>query len=143
MSVPAVRKVLFVGMNNPRGDEPFWPAPVGSAGERLWKMICEAVGWDRETFLMRTDRVNFCDGPTFRQSDAETRIEEIKDMMRGRPAVVLVGEVATRLLDGPGEWLEMDESRVVAIPHTSGLNRFYNTPENRDRVVELLRELLK
>lgn len=133
-------KVLFIGMNNPRGDEPFWPAPTGSAGERLWRMIDEAVGWDRETFLSRTDRVNFCDGPSFSMEKARARIDEIRAMMQGR-RVVLVGEVVTSLLDGPRVWLEPD-GEVVVIPHTSGLNRFYNDPSNRDATVALLREVL-
>lgn len=139
-NLPAVRKVLFIGMNNPRGDEPFWPAPTGSAGERLWRMINEAVGWDRETYLMRTDRVNFCDGPAFSEARARERVDEISAMMQGRQAV-LVGEVATRLLDGPRVWLQRDGD-VVAIPHTSGLNRFYNEPANRDACIALLREVL-
>lgn len=141
-TAPAPRKVLFIGMNNHQGNEAFWPAPVGSAGERLWRMVNEAVGWDRETFLMRTDRVNFCTSKTFRPEDADARCEEMRDIMRGRPAVVLVGEVVTRLLDGPETWLEMGEDRVVAIPHTAGLNRFYNKPENRNAVIDLLREVL-
>lgn len=140
VNLPAVRKVLFIGMNNPRGDEPFWPSPVGSAGERLWRMISDAVGWDRETFLMRTDRVNLCDGPSFNEERARARAEEIRAMMQGRRAVI-VGEVAVSLLDGPRVWLQPDGD-VVSIPHTSGLNRFYNEPANRDAVVALLREVL-
>lgn len=138
--LPAVRKVLFIGMNNPRGDEPFWPSPAGSAGERLWRLVHDAVGWDRETFLSRTDRVNFCDGPAFNQERAKSRIDEIRAMMAGR-RVFLVGEVVTRLLDGPRIWCERDGD-VVAIPHTSALNRFYNDPGRRESVVKLLREML-
>ena len=139
-TLPSVRKVLFVGMKNPRGDEPFWPAPNGSAGERLWRMISDAVCWDRETFLSRTDRVNFCDGPSFSEERARARVDEIKAMMQGR-RTVLVGEVVARLLDGPRLWLQPDDG-VVAIPHTSGLNRFYNDQANREATVALLREML-
>lgn len=133
-------RMIFVGINNPRGGEAFWPSPPGSAGERLWRFVNAATGWDRETFLSRTHRINLVESGMPTKAAIEARIDAVLHEI-GNRRVIFVGEVAATLLGGPREWMQWDENRA-SIPHTSGMNRFYNSQANRDAVIEFLGDAL-
>ncbi len=140
-TLPAVRKMLFIGMNNPRGDEAFWPSPHGSTGHRLWQLINDAVGWPRDEFLGRTDRVNFCDGAHWNYERAMARIPELHALAMGR-RTICVGKVAARLMDAPIDPFVWD-GHITWIPHTSGVARWMNDPDARQMAVDFLRGALE
>lgn len=142
-NLPAVRKILFVGMNNPRGDQPLWPRPHNTAGHRLHRLIREAVGWEMEDYIGRTDRINFCDGRTWSMADAKARLDEVRAMTEGRRTVA-VGIPAAVLLGAPhgdGSWFTWDD-QLAAMPHTSPFNRWWNDRNNWSAAVHFLKETL-
>jgi hypothetical protein len=142
-NLPAVRKVLFIGMNNPKGNEPLWPRPYNTAGHRLSRLIREAVGWEMDDYIARTDRVNFCDGLHWTMDRAKERLGELQAMVAGR-RTICVGVPAAVLMQAPyGDdgWYQWD-GLIAAMPHTSPFNRYWNNKDDWGRAVQFLREVL-
>lgn len=142
-NLTAVRKILFVGMNNPRGDEPLWPRPYNTAGHRLYRLINQAVGWEMDDYIGQTDRVNFCETGQLDMDRARKRLGAIREITQGRRTVA-VGVAAATLLGAPhgdGEWFQWD-GNLAAIPHTSPMNFWWNDKSNWARTVQFLKETL-
>lgn len=133
------QKMIFIATNNPRGDEPLWPKPHGCAGYGLWKLIREAVGWEQDEYLMRTERIDIIKSQSWNLQQAKENIELMRQQIDGRRAI-LIGKVAATLLDVP-EWCEWHD-KIAAIPNPSHINPFYADKGNLAVVVDFLREAL-
>lgn len=144
MTLPAIipiKPLVFIGMNCPRGNPPFWPRPSGAPGYRLAKLVEEAVGWPADEFVERTERLHFVDGPAWSLDLARKRLDGLRTALAGR-RVVAVGRVAARLLDAPEAPCEWDGG-LAYLPHTAGIHRWYNDDANRALSVAFLREALQ
>jgi IS4 transposase len=118
------------------GREALDPRGRYGAGKRLWKMS----GMDLRDYLRSFRRVNAVDDPEF---------------PRGSHLIVLGREAMKRLKErgvvkswndwpwfGTRENVQSDLT-VTLLPHPSGKNRAYNIPENRDRVREILKDVVE
>lgn len=142
-NLPAVRKILFVATNTPRDGEALWPRPFSTAGHRLSLLVREAVGWEAEEYIARTERVNFVNTPACDFKAAKARLPEIRAMAEGRRCIA-VGVPAAVLLGAPhgDDWWFMWDGSLAAMPHPSPLNRWWNEPGNPAKAVQFLREAL-
>lgn len=144
IALPATRRVLFVGMNNPRAGEPLWPRPHNTAGHRLYRLIREATGWEMDDYIARTERVNFVDGQAWSYDAARKRLDHVRAMASGRRCIA-VGIPAATLLEAPhgdGQWFTWDGA-IAAMPHTSPFNRWWNDNANWGATVGFLKEALQ
>lgn len=143
------RRPVLLGLDNPhsrRPDHALYPAPVGSAGYRLWVMLRALEPTLRRThYASRFDRRNLCDYPApLRQSYLRERFVALEDGLGGRTVVGLGVRVrdAMGLRGQPACTLHrLSGSSVLLagwIPHPSGRNRWYNNPDNRRTVAEFL-----
>jgi len=155
-------KPILIGMNNPvstRAGHELYPLPDGCTGNRIWKMLSARTGATMRQYLETFERRNLVRGAAFDKVQARAKayeyVVELRDSGR---TVVLLGNEVRRAFDfvlrGDGS-LFGDEGlppvlvhpTVIGgvtwrqIPHPSGLNRWYNEPENV-KVVELLLEEL-
>jgi hypothetical protein len=149
---------LLIGMNNPYGTDPhyaLYPLPEGSAGGRLYEMIHEATGLSRSQYVRSFDRINLVEGP-WSPSKARSRVIDLRPSLAGRVVVMLGREVQlafevvvpimeeAQLFEvGPALARGSPGGLITyyAIPHPSGRNPWYNDPQNRCRVVALLRRI--
>jgi len=144
-------KPLLVGMNNPQGNVPLFPHPPGCTGWRIWQMIKGQTGARRGEYMNTFDRVNLLDSPVWNARAARANREAILRQMEGRTAVLL-GRAVPACLGLPatlaGVWYvtpnpddQTKDTRWCFLPHPSGLNRWYNDPENLKMASELLSDL--
>lgn len=140
---------ILVGMNNPYGDNPdhaLYPLPEGATGWRVWNLL-KLVDPDisMTDYARRFDRRNLCVGPwhTMRARDSA---HSIVSTSRDRVVVVLGAQTRDAFLArgghrrdvGPVGHIEMMGCWVHWIPHPSGLNRWYNDPDNCQRAAQVL-----
>jgi hypothetical protein len=142
-------KPLIVGEANPYGGDPFYalyPAPDGCAGHRLCTLV---LGLSRQKYLDYYDRTNLCPHRwSVRQAreEAERIWKESADI---RPAIILLGrKVAQAFHRGvvgpvpePFSWTtNCTETKLVYLPHPSGLCRLWNEPGAFDRARGVVRD---
>lgn len=134
----------IVGMNNPYSSDPRYalaPFPRGCAGYRLWQMANASTGIFRQTWMNRTRRVNLC-GQKWNAAEARETYVRIAPALDACSAVLLLGRKVTATARHDADWLEQVGNRI-AIPHPSGLTRWYNVGQNRADVATLLAEILR
>lgn len=142
-AVTAVRrKPLLVGMNNPwshRAKYALYPEPPGCTGHRIWLMVREHTGLDPDQYVAAFDRINLVCGPwssAIARREAALLLECGTLRLRG-PVILLGVQVARAFGISEGDPIrscEADGVRFHCVPHPSGLNRWYNDPDNRRRV---------
>ncbi len=145
---------ILVGMNNPLSTRPgheLYPYPPGCTGHRLWTMLETRTGARRGQYLEAFERRNLVAGVKFDHRAARPRAMEMVEELKGSGrTIVLLGnsvrECFNLALEGQLPPLLVHPTTVGGcvwrqIPHPSGLNRWYNAPENT-KVVELLMEEL-
>lgn len=152
----AVVRPLLIGMNNPQGSHPLWPDPPGCTGHRIWEMIHEITGCEKRQYLRVFERDNLVDERAWCAVAGRARREAFLTRMQGRTTVLLGVAVPSCLgLYRPpwGSWAAtprrdlfadsdfLEKSRYCIIPHPSGLNRFYNDPNDRTQIATLLASL--
>ena len=148
---------LFIGQapsgTKSGGDEPL----LGRIGKRL----AGFAGLTVEEFAERVDRVNIFDAPprgagdtcsVFPLGQARSRAEVIRRDNAERETIVLLGRLVARafdledeLADTPCAWYVGagdSRQRIGYLPHPSGLDRWYNSEENRARAARFVREAL-
>lgn len=138
-----------MGMNNPRSEDPdhaLWPHPNGCTGHRLWQMLNSAdPAVTVERYLLAFDRRNLLDSRTWNAGRA--RMAAGRFLMGvdylGLEVLVLGDEVrrAFELPKKPLEPVQMYGATWWQVPHPSGLNHFYNSPQNRKSVAAVLKGL--
>lgn len=131
-------KVVLLGMNNPVSSDPkfaLWPAPVGCAGWRLWKMLENGFGVTVRQYLSWFERRNLVSEREWSSAVARAAARELRPELAGRRVAVFGRQVwdALRLprvtpLDG----LTHGQTTLLYVPHPSGLSRWYNEPANRE-----------
>src|SRR5687768_7687943 len=88
-SLPSVvtgdTRPLLIGMNNPQGNQPLWPAPVGCSGHRLAAMLRSRVPsvTDRD-YLGAFDRANLVNDRVWDANLARQRARELGPRLMGR-----------------------------------------------------------
>lgn len=155
----AENRVLVVGESparivHPESDGAFFPWPRNSSGFRLWSMSELPL---REWF-MKIERVNVLDswpgpdgkkGSHFPKREAKDRaVRMVGDMNMDGRVVVFVGKRTASLfresLPDPFRFQDRSEGGWWTwIPHSSGVVRIWNDPENRKRVGFLFSEALE
>lgn len=144
---------ILLGMHNPysgRDDLALYPAPVASAGYRLWKMLHDRTGATRGTYVRGFDRRNLMpggprslawDARRARLAGAQMRVDlagcrvlALGVMVRDALGLPADMPMVHPLIEGDTEWRW--------VPHPSGRNLWYNDLENRLVVGLLLEELL-
>lgn len=145
---------LLLGMNNPLSDDPefdLYPYPEGSAGHRLWKLLGEGIS--RSRYLAAFDRRNILRAREWNAADARAAAATLLPDLVGRTVVVLgtqarsalglpkVAPLIEQSASVPGKSC-MGRMTWVALPHPSGRNLWYNSPENRARAGGLLMDLM-
>lgn len=138
-------KPLLLGMNNPQGNEAFWPYPKGCTGWRIWKMLESQTGISDREFIRSFDRMNMLNLPEWSMTLARQNRELIMPKLMGRE-VVVVGYDTFRAMEFPPPprpflWGKVSGIRYCLMPHPSGLNRMYNDPATVMTACLLLAEL--
>lgn len=146
--VPARRKPMLIGMNNPLSHRPcyaLWPEPAGCTGHRIWQMLHERTGATPDDYVAAFDRQNLVIG----EWDLATARKRAASLVYGgyldyRSVVLFGARVAQafRLPHPPPiEVKEIGPTRFHCAPHPSGINRWYNSEDNRRSVSLLLADL--
>lgn len=117
----------------------------GAIGYRL----AELAGLTYEEYLERTERTNLFDAhqPTWDAPAARLQAWSLVAMATawdpwpGRYIMLLGRRVAVAFGFEDARWMEPRGLSTiwVALPHPSGRNRWYNDPENRDKLSAFLR----
>lgn len=130
-SAVAGRKILLVGELNPYGSNPeyaLYPYPAHASGNRLRKIL----GLSLAAYLNEHDRVNLCGG-TWSSRAARLKAREILETRAPGSGVVLLGTKVAHAFDVayPGGVVHVTPRglRLLVLPHPSGRNLVWNTPE--------------
>jgi hypothetical protein len=138
-----VRRIAIIGMNNPYSQRPEYalhPDPPGCTGWRLWKMTEARTGATQTDYRRAFHRYNLTVGK-FDPHTARERWREMEpDLLREFDTVVLLGSAVRRATGILLPDVHISHP-LIAIPHPSGLNRWYNSETNR-KVIEVLMEEL-
>jgi hypothetical protein len=152
----------LVGESNPYqlpGDDPeheydLFPAPDGSAGQRLAQVI---LGLSRPDYLRLLNRRNLLSGkwsvPRARQAATELFVNSWKaafDAGWPTPALILLGAKVSAAFGRPFAPFTAEtvtcpvtgERRYVTLPHPSGLSRGWNDPDAYRRARALVLPLV-
>lgn len=139
-------RILFVGMNNPLSMNPalaLFPEPARCSGWNLWQLMSARTGVTQEQYLSAFHRVNMVMG-RWDVKVARKWWEDNAETIRGEyDLVVFLGSATRRAAGVRGMDLPALGARgsLGAIPHPSGLNRWYNSPLNRTAAELFLEEL--
>lgn len=138
--------VLILGERpGPRTDPKLALFPHTTTGAAA-KLI-SLLGWPQEYYLQHTTRINvFHDG--YRMLDlqqARRRVERYMTLVLHRhsaPRVIVVGRETLRAMPQIYRSMEACEVRdvVMYLPHTSGVNRWYNSAQHTELARRTLRE---
>jgi uracil-DNA glycosylase len=118
-------------------------ALTGGSGRNL----CAIAGWDWLEYLRHTERRNlFIDPmPVWDRKAARVSADELTLALEGRTVIVLGAKVAEAFdlgEDPDYRWLHLDWADVARVPHPSGRNRLWNSPQERKLAREFLHGLL-
>lgn len=152
---------LLVGLQNPLSDDPryaLYPEPEGCTGWHLAQML--APEFSNRDYLRAFDRVNLLRGDErvggrgYRQSLGDAGLRLVGEIVGRKSTVVLLlgtdvcGAVFGWKKRPPWlSWVEWKITRtegpirLLAFPHPSGRNRWYNRPGNREAAAQELRRL--
>jgi hypothetical protein len=131
---------VVIGMVNERSQrdsdalEPYTP---NGAGERLYKMVNEHHPISKERYAAAFSFVNIVKGRRWSWLAALQAGAEMKKRMDGVRAVVLGRQVWEALEMPPALWFQ-SHGFMTLIPHPSGRNLVYNSPEIRARAAMVM-----
>jgi len=133
----------LVGELNPLHSDPdfaLYPSPDGCSGHRL---CCAILGMLRRDYLRAFARVNLCAGKW-----SMPRARERASKLRGRRLVLLGKKVSAAFgMDFVPFSSAVEErgdvvTRMLVLPHPSGINRMWNYPEAAVRCRKAVMEFL-
>lgn len=141
------RRVLIVGQAPSRLSDPTEPLS-GRSGERLARLC----GLDLPSFLARFERVNVAPAwpgkagkgdRYFGAREARRVADDLRSLTAGRSIVVLgsANAAAFRLTVPAFRFQQVGDARIAWSPHPSGVNRWWNEPENEARARVFWRQL--
>ncbi len=130
--------IVLVGENNPYGGDPafaLYCEPERSAGGRLCRLV---LGLEPREYLRRFTRVNLLQRPKWSAPLARERAAEML-LTAPQARFILLGRrvfdafTSQKVGDLPKvtrEWVPLTVygGNMLALPHPSGLCRFWNTP---------------
>jgi hypothetical protein len=134
-------------MNNPLTPRPQFalhPAPAGSAGWRLWRLLNRRTGAGPAEYCAAFDRRNLVGGAWNRLA-ARAAFRTMVPGLRGR-TVLLLGEEVRRAAGLPRELVlpvVLDGVTYRQLPHTSGRCHWYNDPVCAELAALVLEELFQ
>jgi hypothetical protein len=140
---------MLIGMCNPVSQEPgheLYPHPDGCTGHRLWKMLQERLPHvSRRHYLETFERRNLVCGVAWNRALGRAEADRIyAELWGSRRTVVLLGEDVRRAFGHPRLLVE---PQVIGgctwrqLPHPSGRNLWYNSPNHRKMAGTLMEEL--
>ena len=120
-----------------------WMSLTGGAAQNL----CRIAGWDWETFLRDTMRMNLFYAPQSRWNadQAKRNASLLMPAIQWGKVLLLGNKVATAFeVEGKPfyEWFWSHDALMARVPHPSGRNRKWNTEVERERAREFLGGLL-
>lgn len=119
------------------------------------KFLAEMLGLTQEEMLQRHDFINVLDawpgkgvgGDKFPMAQAQTAAREKLNLLRDKPVVILLGNNVARAfgaksftylswyeIRNPDKMSDVVVPRMAVVPHPSGVNRYWNNPNNRATV---------
>lgn len=140
-------KVIVVGINDPYHKTPLHPNIPSSSGQRLWMM----TGLSMPVYLQSFERYNLfsldeSQSITLARFRASDILSAIADR-EYRTYIVCLGRVVAEgfgvSIDvAPLVFVKVQNNVAAAyMPHTSGLNRWYNSRDNADAANKFMRQL--
>ena len=140
-------KVIIVGYDDPYDQTPLQPDIPGSSGARLWRMtglpmIQYAKSFKRYNIFGKDDRRDVFTG----MGNARRILGEI-DTRYVNTYVICLGRQVAQAFKLPPDvrpfifskiW---KNTRAAYMPHTSGLNRWYNDVDNLEAATVFMRQL--
>lgn len=136
------RKPLIVGESNPYGSDSYfamYPAPQGSAGQRLCELVLQL---QPARYLRVFERQNLLSVPKWSVVRARGAAQVILDVDPDR-ALVLCGSKVQAAFGMSDHEVPSRVGNRVLIPHPSGLCRRWNEPGLREECRALVLELLE
>jgi len=131
-------------MNNPQSRDPakaLWAETPNSTGWHVWKMLNSRTGASQTDYLRAFHRYNLGQEHFFHSENARDYWLEIEENLFSQfDTVVLLGAAVRKAAGLILPPLYVSRT-LVALPHPSGLNRWYNNRVNREIVEVLLEEL--
>ncbi len=152
-------RIQFVGQapsQETEGKPPF----TGKCGKFLAEVL---LGTTQEQMLKDHDFINVLDywpgkglgGDKFPMDKAQAEAQKKLDILRNKRVVILLGNNVARAFGAKSfsylSWYEIRNPqnsndvivpRMAVIPHPSGINRYWNRPENRTVVAKFLKYIV-
>ena len=138
---------LLVGEANPYGSLPeytLWPSPERSAGYRLCHNI---LGMTQHQYLTTFRRTNLC--PTAwsmkaaRERAAQLKSTERSLILLGAKVCEAFGFAYEPLANHERGYVEAWDTRILILPHPSGLCRYWNAPGAMDNARAAVESFLR
>jgi uracil-DNA glycosylase len=140
------REILILGdAPGPNTDprDPLFPHTTTGAAAHLATLM----GLDREAYIARTRRlnVNHDGNQPLSKAEASDRLVGILDRVSPGSLIIMIGRAAAGRHNQTarlpwGEPIDFNGSQLLVIPHTSGRNRYWNDPLNKQKISQILRE---
>lgn len=136
---------ILIGVDDPYQKTPLQPDIIGSSGNKLWAM----TGMTMPHYVNRFERINLWEvgeQRDWRIGRARARgILEGANKIAGTFIICLGRDVAEAFgihNRRKMKFIELKQNVWVAhLPHTSGLNRWYNSAENKEAATEFMRQV--
>lgn len=118
-----------------------YPHTTTGAAARLARLL----NLTTEDYLARTARLNAVDtqGASTASSEARLRVEYFLFEAGSEPFIVL-GKSALKAMPAKYRKMQFGDKidNVLLLPHTSGVNRFWNDPANSAKMQQIAREFV-
>jgi uracil-DNA glycosylase len=128
------------------------PRPISG---RIGRRLAACAGMTLERFLASFDRVNLLEvrqdtkekGFEFDVKAALASARMLRDMMffKHRPAILLLGTRVARAFEVKANYFDeftLCDAKAYMLPHPSGINRWWNDPDNDRKMHEFMQWLV-
>lgn len=142
-------KPLIIGEAPSKNEYP--PTPIAG---RIGRRLADMAGLTFEDFLEKFERVNLLavrqdtaeKGFEFDLEYAKTSAMLLSMTLRLRPAVILLGRRVAKAFDLKDDYfapLTINGAPAWIVPHPSGVSRWWNDPENEEKMRTFMIELVR
>lgn len=144
------RGLILIAMNNPISSRPehaLFPAPAGSSGHRLFRMVAARTEINRAQYTHGFRRMNLWPETAWDKKAAMAAGPDVwAALSREHSRVLVFGVEVRKALGMPDDtpeamWCTRDGVRWAWLPHPSGRCHWYNEPNNKLAAELLLEEL--
>lgn len=141
-------KPLIIGEAPSKHGDPDKPIE-GKIGNRL----AHAGGITFEDYMACFERVNLLHvrqeysgkGSAFNKAEALEHANKLQKQFVAGRTILLLGKRVAEAFGLNGDYFDVhfvNDAHVYVIPHPSGVNRWWNDPENRSRMEEFMHEVI-